>query len=65
MTDERVFSRPQEFLCERWTTEPELVKDPSAFIPFNSGTHGHLGCSFPFSALPGVAVSKSIFGREF
>jgi hypothetical protein len=38
MTDERVFSRPNEFLPERWTTEPELVKDSSAFIPFNSGT---------------------------
>lgn len=38
MTDERVFSRPNEFLPERWTTQPELVKDSSAFIPFNSGT---------------------------
>jgi cytochrome P450 len=42
LTDERVFSRPDEFLCERWTTEPELVKDSSAFIPFNSGTPYHL-----------------------
>lgn len=41
MTDERVFSRPNEFLPERWTTQPELVKDSSAFIPFNSGTAYH------------------------
>lgn len=37
LLDERVFQRPQEFLPERWTTQPELVKDPSAFIPFNGG----------------------------
>jgi hypothetical protein len=35
--DERVFSCPNEFLPERWTTQPELVKDSSAFIPFNGG----------------------------
>ncbi|CEJ54952.1 Putative Cytochrome P450 monooxygenase [Penicillium brasilianum] len=35
--DGRIFDRPKEFLPERWTTQPELVKDPSAFIPFNAG----------------------------
>jgi cytochrome P450 len=41
MTDGRVFARPDEFLPERWTTEPDLVIDPSAFIPFNSGMACH------------------------
>ncbi|GAB1192901.1 hypothetical protein APSETT444_002100 [Aspergillus pseudonomiae] len=35
--DERAFVRPEEFLPERWMTQPELVKDASVFIPFNAG----------------------------
>ncbi|KAL4862395.1 hypothetical protein BDV12DRAFT_45537 [Aspergillus spectabilis] len=41
--DERNFARPNEFLPQRWTTEPELVKDPSTFIPFNSGPYSCVG----------------------
>ncbi|KAJ5805507.1 Cytochrome P450 [Penicillium pulvis] len=41
--DERVFVRPNEFLPERWTTHPELVKDPSVFIPFSSGPYSCVG----------------------
>ncbi|KAF3386264.1 hypothetical protein F1880_001608 [Penicillium rolfsii] len=41
--DGRVFARPDEFLPERWTTKPELVKDPSAFIPFNTGPYSCAG----------------------
>ncbi|KAH8706024.1 cytochrome P450 monooxygenase [Talaromyces proteolyticus] len=41
--DQRVFSRPEEFVPERWTTQPELVKEPSAFIPFNSGPYSCVG----------------------
>ncbi|KAE8375424.1 cytochrome P450 [Aspergillus bertholletiae] len=41
--DERVFVRPEEFLPERWTTQPELVKDASAFIPFNAGPYSCVG----------------------
>ncbi|KAL4805917.1 cytochrome P450 monooxygenase [Aspergillus unguis] len=41
--DARVFERPEEFLPERWTTQPELVKDPSAFIPFNAGPYSCVG----------------------
>lgn len=46
--DERVFSRPQEFIPERWTTQPELVKDSTVFIPFNGGMFYSLTRS-PFS----------------
>ncbi|KAJ5166267.1 uncharacterized protein N7482_005048, partial [Penicillium canariense] len=35
--DERIFERPEEFVPERWTTNPELVKEPSAFFPFGGG----------------------------
>ncbi|KAL3478339.1 cytochrome P450 monooxygenase [Aspergillus californicus] len=41
--DPRIFGRPQEFLPERWITEPDLVKDSSAFIPFNSGPYSCVG----------------------
>lgn len=50
MTDGRVFARPDEFLPERWTTEPELVIDSSAFIPFNSGTSYNLEFTTSFQA---------------
>ncbi len=35
--DERAFVQPDEFIPERWTTRPELVKDKSVYIPFNIG----------------------------
>jgi hypothetical protein len=35
--DERSFERPDEFIPERWTECPELVKDRSVFIPFLIG----------------------------
>ncbi|OOQ81932.1 hypothetical protein PEBR_41014 [Penicillium brasilianum] len=41
--DGRIFDRSKEFLPERWTTQPELVKEPSAFIPFNAGPYACVG----------------------
>ncbi|PVH70062.1 putative benzoate 4-monooxygenase cytochrome P450 [Cadophora sp. DSE1049] len=35
--DPRNFSRPAEFIPERWTTRPELVLNRQAFIPFSTG----------------------------
>ncbi|KAF4446983.1 hypothetical protein F53441_9454 [Fusarium austroafricanum] len=35
--DERCFARPNEFVPERWTTKPELVKDASVYAPFSVG----------------------------
>lgn len=35
---ESCFERPEEFLPERWCTEPSLVKDKGAFRPFGLGT---------------------------
>lgn len=36
-TDERYFQRPEEWLPERWSTKPHLIKDRAAFIPFSTG----------------------------
>ncbi|KAI8652091.1 hypothetical protein NCS56_01425900 [Fusarium sp. Ph1] len=41
--DERVFLRPNEFLPERWTSQPDLVKDASAFAPFSMGRNSCVG----------------------
>ncbi|KAJ5817645.1 Cytochrome P450 [Penicillium robsamsonii] len=41
--DERNFARPQEFLPERWDTQPELVKDAAAFVPFSAGPYSCVG----------------------
>ncbi|RMZ81077.1 hypothetical protein DV738_g2396, partial [Chaetothyriales sp. CBS 135597] len=41
--DERCFARPNEFLPERWTTKPELVRDASVFTPFGTGRYGCAG----------------------
>ncbi|KAH7147578.1 cytochrome P450 [Fusarium sp. MPI-SDFR-AT-0072] len=37
--DERCFEKPNEFIPERWTTRPELIKDASVYAPFSTGTN--------------------------
>ncbi|KAI1283340.1 cytochrome P450 [Xylaria sp. FL0933] len=41
--DERYFERPDEWIPERWSTQPNLVKDRSAFIPFSIGPYSCVG----------------------
>ncbi|CCF34289.1 benzoate 4-monooxygenase cytochrome P450 [Colletotrichum higginsianum] len=41
--DERIFPQPDEFIPERWTTRPELSRNPEAFVPFNTGKHSCVG----------------------
>jgi cytochrome P450 len=43
MTDERYFAQAEEFIPERWTDRPELVKDRRAFSPFGHGVHSCVG----------------------
>ena len=40
---ETAFVHAQEFIPERWTTRPELVKHSKAFAPFSSGPFGCIG----------------------
>ncbi|KAK8121169.1 cytochrome P450 67 [Apiospora kogelbergensis] len=35
--DSRCFARPEEFIPERWTSQPELVHDASVYAPFSVG----------------------------
>jgi cytochrome P450 len=39
--DERAFELPNEIIPERWTSKPELVRDKSVYIPFNTGQSSH------------------------
>jgi cytochrome P450 len=41
--DPRNFSRPDEFIPERWTTRPELVLNKEAFLPFSTGPYDCVG----------------------
>ncbi|BCR84059.1 cytochrome P450 [Aspergillus chevalieri] len=41
--DPRAFDHPDEFIPKRWTTQPELVKDRSNFIPFLTGSYACVG----------------------
>ncbi|KAG5785910.1 hypothetical protein H9Q73_000491 [Fusarium xylarioides] len=35
--DGRCFEKPNDFIPERWTTRPELIKDASVYAPFSTG----------------------------
>ncbi|KZL65607.1 cytochrome p450 [Colletotrichum incanum] len=41
--DERLFSQANEFIPERWTTRPEMARDPIAFVPFSTGKYSCVG----------------------
>ena len=41
--DPRYFVAPDEFLPERWTTRPELMRNKHAFIPFSTGAYSCAG----------------------
>ncbi|KUI57709.1 Tryprostatin B 6-hydroxylase [Cytospora mali] len=36
---ENAFERATEFIPERWTSKPEMIKDKRAYNPFNNGRH--------------------------
>ncbi|KAK5988243.1 Cytochrome P450 monooxygenase FCK2 [Cladobotryum mycophilum] len=41
--DERSFVQPNEFIPERWTSKPELVKNAAVFSPFLTGRYSCVG----------------------
>ncbi|KAL7930099.1 cytochrome P450 [Trichoderma chlorosporum] len=40
---ESCFERASEFVPERWTTRPEMVRNGAAYVPFGTGHHSCLG----------------------
>jgi len=55
--DPRNFVSPNDFIPERWTTRPELVRNRAAFIPFSTGAHNCAGKSLSLMEL------RSVVGR--
>ncbi|KAL9568746.1 hypothetical protein ACKAV7_007060 [Fusarium commune] len=43
MRDERYFTAPDDFVPERWMTNPEMVKADSVFAPFSVGRYACVG----------------------
>ncbi|KAI0451704.1 cytochrome P450 [Xylaria acuta] len=39
------YSSPNEFIPERWYSQPELIRDKSCFAPFSAGSYGCVGRS--------------------
>jgi cytochrome P450 len=37
--DARNFVKPDDFIPERWTSQPELVLNKEAFLPFSVGSY--------------------------
>ncbi|KAI1742715.1 cytochrome P450 [Xylaria scruposa] len=37
------YSSPDEFIPERWYSQPELIRDKSCFAPFSTGPYGCVG----------------------
>lgn len=55
--DPRNFVSPDEFIPERWTTRPELVRNRHAFIPFSTGPYNCAGKALAMMEL------RSVVGR--
>ncbi|KAI1841941.1 hypothetical protein JX266_011911 [Neoarthrinium moseri] len=41
--DDRYFTNANEFIPERWTTQKELTKNESVFVPFSTGRYSCIG----------------------
>jgi len=51
MRDERYFVYPNSFIPERWTENPELIRDARAFVPFSYGRNSCVGKHFAMNLL--------------
>ncbi|KAI9874353.1 MAG: hypothetical protein M1830_009845 [Pleopsidium flavum] len=40
---EKIYTNAQTFVPERWYSQPEMVKERTAFAPFSAGTYGCIG----------------------
>lgn len=52
--DERSFVRPDEFIPERWTSKPELIKNSAVYSPFSIGPYGCVGKQLALMEIRGV-----------
>ncbi|KAK0747207.1 cytochrome P450 [Schizothecium vesticola] len=61
---ERAFVRPEEFVPERWTSEPGLILDRGAFFPFLSGPSNCVGKRLAMMVLR-LVLSYTVYGYQF
>ncbi|KPI44659.1 Tryprostatin B 6-hydroxylase [Cyphellophora attinorum] len=59
----RAFVKPDEFIPERWTTQPELILNKQAFFPFSMNSWGCIGKQLAYNELRTV-VSKLVLGFD-
>ena len=59
--DSRAFVQPNEFIPERWSTQPDLVLRKDAFVPFGYGAYNCAGR--PLAMLQLRMVVAMIFKR--
>ncbi|KAF1809510.1 cytochrome P450 [Eremomyces bilateralis CBS 781.70] len=55
----RAYVNPNEFIPERWSTQPELVLKKDAFLPFSNGKFGCIGKQLALNELRTV-ISKLV-----
>jgi cytochrome P450 len=64
--DERYFEKPHEWVPERWTSRPEMVKDRRAYLPFSTGRTACVGKYFALMELKVVTAKVvSVFEIRF
>lgn len=59
----QAFERPDEFVPERWTTQPALIRNKKAFAPFLIGSYSCIGRQLAYMEMRTV-VSKLVLGFE-
>ncbi|CAG7561111.1 unnamed protein product [Fusarium equiseti] len=59
---QRCYVSPDEFIPERWTSRPDLIKDSRSFRPFASGRYSCVGKSL---ALTQLRVVTALFVSKF
>ena len=55
--------RPHEFIPERWTTRPELVREKGAYAPFSLGGYNCIGRGLALMTLRGT-VARLVMAME-
>ena len=63
--DERYFEKPHEWVPERWTSRPEMVRDRRAYLPFSTGRTGCAGKCFAMEMKVVVAKVVETFEISF
>jgi tryprostatin B 6-hydroxylase len=58
-TAPKAFARPNDYIPERWTTEPDLVINKNAFFPFSMGKFGCIGKQLALAELR-VVIAKMV-----